>query len=156
GIVGEDDHLHVRQIRDGVEGRLTQRIGAGQGHEHRREDDKELVLDRPVDELFQHRRPQCLCAPAAGPLAPAAGCVLVIFRMASRRWLSESMGNCADTATRSPAETPPVTAITPSPLTPSSTSRTWNRPPPSAMTTTSRRPLRITASAGTTRTCRAE
>jgi hypothetical protein len=51
-----DDHLHIREVRDGVQrGLLYGRKPPGR-QQHRREQDQDTVPDRPEDDLFHPRR----------------------------------------------------------------------------------------------------
>ena len=51
-----DDHLHVGEIGDGVERRVQQRIDPRRNQEQGGQDDQELVVDRPLDDLCEHKR----------------------------------------------------------------------------------------------------
>ena len=77
-VLGEDDHLHVRQIGDGVEGGVGHGEEAGarhqQGHQHR----QQFVAEAGLDDAADHHVPSRMELIAA-------------FRL-----LSESMRNCAE------------------------------------------------------------
>ena len=79
--------------------------------------------------------------------ADAGACILAA---ASLRRDSESIRNCAETTTSSPASMPESTATSSSVATPSLTTRGANCPGPVTTNTRSRVPDRTTASRGTT------
>ena len=53
-ILGEDDHLHIAQVGDGVHGRAEHRPGAGQSDQEGEDDHQQAVIDRDLYDLFQH------------------------------------------------------------------------------------------------------
>ncbi len=55
-ILGVDDDLDVREVGQGVERRLDDRVDAADRDEHRRQDDEEAVPCRPLDDPTQHDR----------------------------------------------------------------------------------------------------
>jgi hypothetical protein len=54
GIGGANDHLHVREVRQSIEGGAAQRPHAPRGEQHAREQHQEAIADRPEDELRDH------------------------------------------------------------------------------------------------------
>ena len=53
-IFGEDDHLHVAQVGDGVYGRAEHCIDPGQSDQEGEDDHQQAVIDRGLYDLFQH------------------------------------------------------------------------------------------------------
>jgi hypothetical protein len=60
GPLRVDDHLHVRQVGDGVEGNVAHGIKAAEHEHNRAEKNNEFVLERKIYDAFEHVRPLVL------------------------------------------------------------------------------------------------
>ena len=92
-ILRVDDHLRIREIRNGVERQMRQRVEAGGGGKGRAEEHQQQVARRPRDEAGDHG-----WAPSAKPFSAA-------FRL-----LSASIRKLADVTTGSSSARPSRTS----------------------------------------------
>ena len=91
-VLGEDDHLHVRQVGDGVEGGVGHGVEPGAGRKQGQQQGQQLVADAGFDDAPYHDEPSRMEPTAA-------------FRL-----LSESIRNCAEVTIRSPSRRPSSTS----------------------------------------------
>ena len=96
-IVREDDHLHIRQIGQRVERHRPHRIDPTQDDRDGPQEDENAIGDRPVDDAGQH--PHLPGSAVTGAATGSSSETGASRRTASRRLLSESIRNCADTTT---------------------------------------------------------
>jgi len=54
GIPGEDDHLDIGKIGNGIDRGIFQRIEAADDQKGRGQHHHELIADRPVDNVCKH------------------------------------------------------------------------------------------------------
>src|SRR5207249_2964606 len=151
-VVGVDDHLRIREIRDRIHRHRAEQEHASHEHEDRAERHELAALDGPRDELFDH----CLFPL---PPSPFPVCIPPMFRpipiwsmspcIAAARFDSESSRNVAEATTSSPDFRPSTISTSESPRSPTRTSRGMNRPSPRFTKTMSFVPVGSTASSGT-------
>ena len=69
GILGVDDHLHVREVGDRIERRSRHRPNARKNDEHRADQHQHDIVRGPADQAGDHR---CWCSPAVNRLSAAS------------------------------------------------------------------------------------
>ena len=94
-VLGVDDHLHVREIGNGIERKRAYRVDPCGNGKHRADDDQQQVVRGPRDQPRNHFG----CSPS------------VKARKAAFRLLSASIRKLAETTILSPSEIPSVISV---------------------------------------------